>query len=173
MANRYEEIGGRIRFARESAGFTQARVGARLGATGSTITNYEKGKRRVQIEDLERLSEILGRPTTWFLGYEESSPQREVASRLALLDRQLESIKNMLVELPQGIREEGAVYGDVPSDVVGAKNREEMIDRAFERLTHSGFPTALAVGLAYSEKLQIIRWYETVKNERLVPKDVE
>jgi len=170
--NRYVELGKRLRAARESAGFTQTRLGARIGATGSTITNYEKGKRRVQIEDLERIAEILGRPVSWLLGYEESSPQREAVSRLALLDKQLESLKSMLAEYPQSVREGGEVYGEAPSDVLAAGNREEMIDRAFDRILGSGFPSKLAVGLAYADKLDIIRWYEKIKGGRLVPEDL-
>jgi transcriptional regulator with XRE-family HTH domain len=65
--DRYEEIGRRIRQARESAGMTQEELGRRLGISGVALGHYERAARSVGIADLERIAEILRRPVTWFL----------------------------------------------------------------------------------------------------------
>jgi transcriptional regulator with XRE-family HTH domain len=65
--DRYEQIGRRIRQARESAGLTQEEMGRRLGVSGVAVGHYERAARAVGIADLERISEILHRPMAWFL----------------------------------------------------------------------------------------------------------
>ena len=65
--DRYQEIGRRIRQARETAGMTQEELGRVLGVSGVAIGHYERGARSVGIAELERIAATLGRPVTWFL----------------------------------------------------------------------------------------------------------
>ena len=65
--DRYEQIGRRIRQARETAGMTQEDLGRRLGISGVAVGHYERAARAVGIADLERIAEILRRPMAWFL----------------------------------------------------------------------------------------------------------
>lgn len=64
---RYQEIGRRIRQARETAGLTQEELGRRLGISGVAVGHYERAARAVGIAELERIAEILRRPIAWFL----------------------------------------------------------------------------------------------------------
>ncbi|MDK2888388.1 MAG: repressor LexA [Thermoanaerobacter sp.] len=73
MKNYYEEIGRRIKKAREDRGLTQEQLGEKLGFTKTAINLYEKGKRRISIDDLKRISVILGKPLSFFLGENISS----------------------------------------------------------------------------------------------------
>lgn len=63
----YTLIGGKIRKAREEMGFSQHDLGAALGLTATAINYYEKGKRKVSIEEIYRLSGVLKKPLQYFL----------------------------------------------------------------------------------------------------------
>ncbi|MDQ0285871.1 repressor LexA [Desulfofundulus luciae] len=79
MKNYYEEIGKRIKIAREDRGLTQEQLGEKLGFTKTAINLYEKGKRRISIDDLKRISNVLGKPLSFFLG-ESLSPMETISS---------------------------------------------------------------------------------------------
>lgn len=63
----YARIGGIIRKAREERGFSQHELGAALGLTATAINYYEKGKRKISIEDVYRLAAALKKPVEYFL----------------------------------------------------------------------------------------------------------
>jgi Zn-dependent peptidase ImmA (M78 family)/transcriptional regulator with XRE-family HTH domain len=56
-----EELGRRLRSAREAVGLTQEDVAARLGVSRPTITQIEAGNRPVSSLELDRLAAIYGR----------------------------------------------------------------------------------------------------------------
>ena len=64
-ANDY--IAKRIRMARVEAGLSQRELGERLGMTGAAISDYERGKVKIGIEDLDRFARALDKDVTWFL----------------------------------------------------------------------------------------------------------
>lgn len=63
----YTRIGGKIRKAREGKGYSQHELGAALGLTATAINYYEKGKRKVSIEDIFRLAAALKKPVEYFI----------------------------------------------------------------------------------------------------------
>lgn len=64
---KYREIGYRIAIAREEAGLNQKDLAERLGISQATLSNYEKGKRRIYLPQLQNIAEELGRPLEYFL----------------------------------------------------------------------------------------------------------
>lgn len=68
----YVQIGAKIKKAREEKFLSQAELGARLGLTATAINYYEKGKRKVTIEDLYRLAAALDKPLNYFLPRERT-----------------------------------------------------------------------------------------------------
>lgn len=50
----------RLRQLREAAGLTQIQLALRVGVTQGTIANWERGARLPQLENLVRISNILG-----------------------------------------------------------------------------------------------------------------
>jgi repressor LexA len=63
----FVEIGAKIKKAREEKFLSQAGLGAKLGLTATAINYYEKGKRKISIDDLLKLSEVLKKPVLYFL----------------------------------------------------------------------------------------------------------
>lgn len=76
----YQDIGKRIQKAREESGLSQEELASALGITQSALSNYELGKRRLYLANLEQLATVLGRPLSYFMEEElpaegESAPQ--------------------------------------------------------------------------------------------------
>lgn len=63
----YEEIGRKLQKAREEAGLSQEELAKRLGCTQASLSNYELGKRRLYLADLQRIGQLLGKSVTYFL----------------------------------------------------------------------------------------------------------
>lgn len=76
----YREIGRKIQKAREEAGLSQEELAARLGCTQAALSNYELGKRRLYLSQLERISQVLGKPITYFL--EAGEPDTQAPAHL-------------------------------------------------------------------------------------------
>ncbi len=70
----YEEIGRKLQKAREEAGLSQEELARKLGCTQASLSNYELGKRRLYLADLQRIGQLLGKPITYFL--EDSKDKR-------------------------------------------------------------------------------------------------
>jgi len=68
MSVTQEELGRRIRTARESCGLTQERVAAYLGVSRPTVVQIEAGKRSVSSLELDKLAHLFGRDLRAFLG---------------------------------------------------------------------------------------------------------
>ncbi|MFZ5591627.1 MAG: helix-turn-helix domain-containing protein [Bacillota bacterium] len=63
----YKLIGRRLQMAREEAGLSQEQLAARLGCSQSTLSNYEKGKRRLYLAQLEKIARVLQKPLEYFM----------------------------------------------------------------------------------------------------------
>lgn len=56
---RYERFRRALEAARESAGFTQVQLADRLGKPQSYISKYERGERRLDVEEFLQVAEAL------------------------------------------------------------------------------------------------------------------
>lgn len=63
----YRGIGLKIQEAREELGLTQQELAAKLGCTQASLSNYELGKRRLYLANLEHIANILGKSMSYFL----------------------------------------------------------------------------------------------------------
>lgn len=82
--DRYKFIGARIRKAREALSMSQKSLAEALGYESATaISLIESGERRVKIENLEKLAEVLKRSLEYFLGKEGKEIDITVALRAA------------------------------------------------------------------------------------------
>jgi SOS-response transcriptional repressor LexA len=86
--NRRQEVGARIRQAREEMGLSQQDLGRRYGASGAQISQIERGVKELGIIRLEKLANILGKSVGWF--YESDEP---VSLTLPPLKRMIKDIE--------------------------------------------------------------------------------
>lgn len=94
----YREIGRRIQQAREENGLTQEELAARLGCTQSALSNYELGKRRLYLNLLNEIAQVLSKPLDYFLESPVDDKDDGVAS--LLVDPQLKEILVSTSSLP-------------------------------------------------------------------------
>ena len=63
-----EQLGARLRDARDYLGLSQEEVARSLGIPRSALSNIETGQRRVDALELKRLAELYKRPVGYFTG---------------------------------------------------------------------------------------------------------
>lgn len=75
-------LGARIREARKNRGLSQSALAEALGFKSATaISLIENGDRRVSVNILQRLSEVLHRDIKYFLGQDEKAANVQFALR--------------------------------------------------------------------------------------------
>ena len=92
----YKNIGKKIQKAREEASLSQEELSSRLGYTQAALSNYELGKRRLYLANIEQIAIALNKPLSYFLDElapEGNSGQREHA------DETTAAIMKLLTEL--------------------------------------------------------------------------
>ncbi|MFX4260577.1 LexA family protein [Pelotomaculum propionicicum] len=88
----YTRIGSRIRKARIDRGFSQHDLGIALGLTATAINYYEKGKRKISIEDIYRLAAVLKKPVAYFL----NNPNQLNSKNTAKISKPVKNSKNFV-----------------------------------------------------------------------------
>jgi transcriptional regulator with XRE-family HTH domain len=78
----YRSIGTRIQEARQELGLTQQELASRLGLTQAALSNYELGKRRLYLTNLEQIAGVLGKPLSYFTESAVSTDESDAQSWL-------------------------------------------------------------------------------------------
>jgi len=60
-------IGNRISEARQELGWSTEELARRFKTSGATMSRWQSGKQRISFDDLEKLSQVLGKPVQYFL----------------------------------------------------------------------------------------------------------
>ena len=81
-----EQLGERLRFAREHARMSQTEVAQAINLTSAALSQYEGGKRKVDALLLDTLAHLYGVPVSFFFGEESPTPDWEEALRLIATD---------------------------------------------------------------------------------------
>ncbi len=103
-------IGDRIRAAREQQGWSISDLAKRLDTSHTTISQWEKGKRPINFDDVERLARLLEKPVQWFLPGWYIDP-RGLSPELAQLVHKINALPHGVVRdrLIQGFMEQVGV----------------------------------------------------------------
>lgn len=67
MINSWEELGLRVKEARESLGMTQVALAESMEVDRTVVSKIEAGNRTVDTLELVKLAQVLQRPLSWFL----------------------------------------------------------------------------------------------------------
>ena len=105
----FKHIGLKIQLAREEKGLSQEQLARAMGCSQSALSNYEKGKRRLYLSQLEVLSQILNKPLEYFV---ESMAQKRPADDIGnnddlklMIKEEIERLdEQQLVKLMEYIR---------------------------------------------------------------------
>jgi transcriptional regulator with XRE-family HTH domain len=103
---KYIEIGKRIKEAREKEELTQAELASQLGYSSPTfISLIEDGKRKVRIDDLEKIGKILHRDVDFFIRGEvgqATSVQMALRADKHLDQNDIKTIESVIEALKRG-----------------------------------------------------------------------
>lgn len=93
-----EEIGRRIREAREAADLTQRDLAERIGVqTAQSISRYERGETEVPMKRIRRIADATGKPLDFFITLPEGE-QPVSPDATARLEREVAELKTMMEE---------------------------------------------------------------------------
>lgn len=90
-------IGENVKAAREEAKLSQLQVAVALGVSDKTISGYESNRISPPIDKLIKLSELLKKPVSFFIGADPRT--YKVASRLRAVEIMLRDIRRELREI--------------------------------------------------------------------------
>jgi transcriptional regulator with XRE-family HTH domain len=62
-----KNLGHKIQLAREEKKMSQGQLAGAIGCSQAALSNYEKGKRRIYLSQLEKLAEVLDKPFDYFM----------------------------------------------------------------------------------------------------------
>ena len=96
-----KESGRKLQQAREEAGLSQEQLASMLGCAQSTLSNYEKGKRRIYLTQLENIAEILNKPIEYFLESNNEPAKQPNPTDTTIDEPELLQIVNALYDLPR------------------------------------------------------------------------
>lgn len=77
----YKSIGESIRQAREAKKMTQDDLAGRIGVTAATISLYESGGRKPELEKIRMIAKVLETSEVYLLGSDVSNADIDVALR--------------------------------------------------------------------------------------------
>ncbi len=98
----YKDIGKKIQKAREDSGLSQEELAARLGVSQAALSNYELGKRRLYLANIQHIADVLKKPLNYFLdGPPGRADTREQQSPDPIIDKIIQLVK----DLPQDERD--------------------------------------------------------------------
>lgn len=96
----FRQIGRRLQMAREESGLSQEQLASMMGCAQSTLSNYEKGKRRLYLSQLEKIAEILDKPIEYFIENSDKIDRAaEPATSINQVEPELLQIINSLYSL--------------------------------------------------------------------------
>ena len=90
-------LGRKIKIAREDSKMSQLQVGVALGVSDKTISGYESNRICPPVDKLQHLCDLLKKPLTFFL--EDDGKEYKVASRLRAVEIALRDIRQELREI--------------------------------------------------------------------------
>jgi transcriptional regulator with XRE-family HTH domain len=88
----FKELGSRIAALRKDRGLTQTQLGEMIGVSQQQVVSFEKGRRRVPVSTLPKLSRALGVAVEELIGVKAKPGKRGPTPKL---QRQLERLQQL------------------------------------------------------------------------------
>lgn len=85
-----EEISKRLTLLRKALGNTQETMGRLAGVSGNAWGNYEKGLRRIELDNVFQLETAIGVPQEWVYRGIMARMPLDLAQKIGLAEREME-----------------------------------------------------------------------------------
>lgn len=90
-------IGARIRKARENKGISQKKLGMMLGLSDKAISSYESGRTFPPIDTLYRIAQDLGQDIEYFISQDKN--ESIISEKLFAINEHLEKLQTEITHL--------------------------------------------------------------------------
>lgn len=91
--------GNRLQELRKKSNLTQAKLGKKVGKSGSAIAKYEQGKNGIPVYVAKQLADTLKCSESEFIGFDSSAIRNEKKKIEKFLEQIIECIDNMLFNI--------------------------------------------------------------------------
>ncbi len=91
----FKEIGKKIQQAREEKGLTQVGLAQTLGITQAALSNYELGKRRLYLHQIEEIARLLSKDLEYFISSDDEVVPGHSPDVSSLQDQLISCVKAM------------------------------------------------------------------------------
>ncbi len=150
----YRRIGRRIKSAREQLGLSQADLATQLDYnSAATVSHFESGMRKISIEDLFKIANVLQLPVGYFYDQENTPPKQEVRFRATEVRPSVRSEVNAFLAFAQE-HSQKAVQFSALKEVTSPGAAAEMMLR---RLTISD-PPVVPETIAKMLNIPVFEW---------------
>jgi transcriptional regulator with XRE-family HTH domain len=107
-----KRLGERIRQARLELKMKQGVLSKQLGLTQAVVSNVENGVSTIDVPDLPKWSEALGKPLMYFFTGEEMSGQQHALTALGMVpEDRMEFVLQMIENMALTMRKENETGG--------------------------------------------------------------
>lgn len=110
----YKKLGKRIQLAREEIGLNQEQLASMLGCSQPTLSNYEKGKSRIYLTQLQKVAEILNKPAHYFL--EAMEPTESEPNKSYSPDIKHSKLEGITIQMDKDILDIVQLLYDLPPE---------------------------------------------------------
>ncbi|MCK5123524.1 MAG: ImmA/IrrE family metallo-endopeptidase [Candidatus Pacebacteria bacterium] len=104
ILNKYQQIGQKIKQAREENNLTQSELAERLGFTKATMSLIEQGERKVAIHEIEKMVELFNKNLDYFLGKKKESAAPDLRFVLRADDNLSDEAKGQVLNFVEFIK---------------------------------------------------------------------
>lgn len=162
-------LGEKVRKLREAQGLTQAKLARQVGLSDSLIAQIETGKAQPSLNTLDRLADVLGVSTSYFLTQDGEIPVQDgqvVRLREWNADKKTNDILHMLQRLDEG-------HLDFLKDLVSLFNQYvyNRVDLAGDPLTAE--ITQMVKDLSPEEKHSLLDYIKFLASKRQIQANVK
>ena len=130
-----EEIGQRIRQAREALGWSQTQLGAKLGVSHISVGRWERGVMLPSRKRMKELAKVLGHSEQWFMGESEAKNEELVSEEdvmpLARAPTDIEDWRKIARDLAEALRSQSEAQKlRAQADVLAQQNIQRALEQA-------------------------------------------
>jgi len=162
----------RIRQAREEKGLSQRDMAMLLRVTQATVSDLERGRVQLSVDQLERFATILNKPPSFFLPSGMGQEMDEIEAQLLDIVRSLpeEWQKRILADAQRQTilyeRVTPFVRAGIPEDLYSVMLSEEAFDLDVrEQIEDGSFPDGDQIDAGHREYMELLDRYRQWKKE--------
>lgn len=150
----YKRIGQRIKTAREQVGLSQADLSQKLDYnSAATISHFESGLRKISIEDLFRIAQVLQVPVEYFYSVDGETKKQQVRFRAAEVRPSVRSEVSAFLSFAQNHSQKPIPLSSISTDTTPWQAAGEVL-----KITEVQYPPVSPESVAEKLNIPVFEW---------------